>query len=1566
MQPCWSKLPGSEHDAEFLCLTEMLIESCGSPQRVRWKAPLQSLVTGEALQLLQELKKRRQECSHVKHFNTLLHQAIEQRRKEQDIAGVRGWPKANISERLSREEAARMASKAVQVLRLWKLRAFRSQHLLADVFQHHLSTFLKRRVAEPVWRLRIEPDASKPWMLLVHRRSRFVHGQQHVALTAVAVGAVTVASASRKRWRLSCAAEPAEPAIKSSFLAFPKPFVFGVATSAYQIEGAANMHGRKPSIWDEFSHKPGTTNDGATGDVACDHYHLFKEDVALMSSLNVKAYRFSISWSRILPDGTGHINEEGIKFYSDLIDSLLSAGIDPWVTLYHWDLPATLDWLGPKEPITSAFSTYARTCFKHFGDRVKNWITLNEPWCSAVLGYNTGDHAPGYTDAGECAPYIAGHNMLLAHAEAVRVFREEFADQEGQIGISLNADWRQPMESTSEDRRAARRAMDFSLGWFAQPVFHGDYPECMKETCGDRLPTFTPHESALLKGSSDFFGLNSYSANFAKVAQQPLEGSGYWNDIGVEWWHTDPDWERSDMGWPIVPWSLREILLFIQERYSPLGGIIITENGCACESEESADLDCRSDALTPVAWAGDVGRHQADMTFDDPERVRFFRAHLSAVHAAISRGADVRGYFAWSFLDNFEWAEGYAKRFGIVRVDFPTQERMLKSSARFLANVFETSGLEAPCKEEQYAGKFYNQMLLRSWHLACFDNAAHVEVALLEKHKLMEGVQAKIDHARQQLKRDCLHSRTKGLSLLEGSARLHACRQVMSFWAAIAAVEVDRRSHMRLYVLFNRSNVEGFFHIWAELSKRRQQSTSSADGVEKISERTLLAVAAPRLRVMLLLWRMGADLEAANKETPQVTEAAATQARVGKALRSQLLLRTAAQHVRQIECSLVASSLRTWRRNITECDDVSLAWKHEQELCQLVHRRRLVAEQRSSAWQAAAQHQLLCRYFCSWATCLAAAAKQRRIDVEVARNGLKKQAAECVGRLHDLQTVTGSLAGATHLSSAIRRRMRIALSLFRKNLGCAEAESDVCEKLQAARESCASLVSHRRKMEDWFVQQHHSVVAARQAAQQVARAWAVYLTLKLFRSVVVSWRISTLKAALERERQWQDMQHKAKDTSDSVEKQRAAQSKVAEVMMKSLDEGSLRLIFLRWHRLAFKERRQKQILLFRQESEARLEVRRRQQSQAELTTARYREHAFASFTAAGSVGSPSWLRLFLWDWRRAVTSTTSKRILRLWRIIASMEIFKCKRWLLEFCVQVWAALTCGSALQAMNSEWLRKRQRIRKEEQLQETLWARLAAGHVQCLLHDAFSAWRRSHQADQVRDEVKLVCEQWNDEEQAARRHHQRITWQLSCLRSWAYRSMTTVQDFEDLRDAFLAWAQEIRFAKAEAPLELSSSEVQNGPEAQQRLESLVRDSWIERSLYANARQRRNCHIALVWFAWRAAAQETRVARKRERRKRRAHVIEQQRTSEWQKCTKRLVLDSWQMVLCTNRRLWLENRRRWLQSSLEVVRPESAQANEADLRALQSSLQSDFPSSLQKLTFGNPGSEALEDLLRS
>lgn len=274
------------------------------------------------------------------------------------------------------------------------------------------------------------------------------------------------------------------------------------------------------------------------------------------------------------------------------------------------------------------------------------------------------------------------------------------------MGISLNADWRQADTESEEDKLAASRAMEFSLGWFAEPIYLGDYPKCMKEVCKDRLPEFSELEKKMLMGSSDFFGLNSYSGNFAKAPKQPFQGIGYWEDIGVEWWHTDHNWERTDMGWPVVPWSLREILLYVQEKYNPAGGIVITENGCACESEDSAELDKRPGALVPCPWDS-RRQNNLDATFDDSERVRFFRAHLSAVHAAVERGAKVWGYFAWSFLDNFEWAEGYEKRFGIVRVNFMTQERTIKSSGRFLASVFQAKCLEAPAKEEQYSGRTF-------------------------------------------------------------------------------------------------------------------------------------------------------------------------------------------------------------------------------------------------------------------------------------------------------------------------------------------------------------------------------------------------------------------------------------------------------------------------------------------------------------------------------------------------------------------------------------------------------------------------------------------------------------------------------------------------------------------------------------------------------------------------------------------------------------------------------------------------------------------------------------------
>eukprot|EP00929_Paragymnodinium_shiwhaense_P059971 TRINITY_DN29996_c0_g1_i1.p1 TRINITY_DN29996_c0_g1~~TRINITY_DN29996_c0_g1_i1.p1 ORF type:complete len:587 (-),score=104.70 TRINITY_DN29996_c0_g1_i1:569-2329(-) len=504
----------------------------------------------------------------------------------------------------------------------------------------------------------------------------------------------------------------AAPAVHDGFLDFPPGFSFGVATAAYQIEGAAAEGGRAPSIWDDFSRKTHTTEHGATGDVACDHYHRYATDVEAMSRIGVQAYRFSISWSRILPDCDDVVNEEGVQFYSDLIDALLAKGITPWVTLYHWDLPSACEakfggWLGPKEDVTTAFGAYARTCFQRFGDRVTNWITLNEPWCAAQLGFGSGDHAPGRSDQGDTEPYLAAHNMLLAHAEAVRIYREDFAfEQGGRIGLSFNTDWRQPRDGNSAaDVRAARQAIDFALGWFADPVYFGDYPSCMREACGDRLPRFSEEESRRLKGSSDFFGINSYSSNYAAPAQKDLGGGGWWQDIGVEWWHTDKDWERTDMDWPIVPWGFRELLLDIQRRYQPRDGIYVTENGCAHESDLSTDLDARAGAIEPKVWQGGDGTEDfASETFEDPKRVRFFKAHLSAVHAANAGGADVRGYFAWSLLDNFEWAYGYTKRFGIVHVDYPTQRRTIKSSGRFLAQTIQDRGFMAPRRDEQYAG----------------------------------------------------------------------------------------------------------------------------------------------------------------------------------------------------------------------------------------------------------------------------------------------------------------------------------------------------------------------------------------------------------------------------------------------------------------------------------------------------------------------------------------------------------------------------------------------------------------------------------------------------------------------------------------------------------------------------------------------------------------------------------------------------------------------------------------------------------------------------------------------
>jgi beta-galactosidase len=436
---------------------------------------------------------------------------------------------------------------------------------------------------------------------------------------------------------------------------FPTNFTWGVATSAYQIEGAVDTNGRGPTIWDVFSAQPGRILDASDGRVACDHYHRVTEDVQLMASLHIQAYRFSIAWSRILPNGTGTVNPEGVAFYNHLIDTLLAHQITPWVTLFHWDLPQALEdrydgWLDVRT--SEAFRDYAAVCYQAFGDRVQHWITLNEAWTIAVNGYGSGIHAPGHQSATE--PYIVGHNLLLAHGWAVEAFRQ--ANMSGKIGIANCGDFRFPL--TVAEQSTAERVMLFQYGWFTDPLFFGDYPSVMRERLGGRLPQFTARERELLTGSVDFLGLNYYSSLQVSTPTTPPAYTGYWTDIDA-CLSAHPEWKHNDMGWPVVPDGLRNMLVWISERYQqPV--LYVTENGSA---EHEPTL---SKALQ------DTGRQD------------YLTGHLRAAGQALERGVQLQGYFSWSLMDNFEWQFGYQRRFGLCWVDFRdgTLTRTPKGSAK--------------------------------------------------------------------------------------------------------------------------------------------------------------------------------------------------------------------------------------------------------------------------------------------------------------------------------------------------------------------------------------------------------------------------------------------------------------------------------------------------------------------------------------------------------------------------------------------------------------------------------------------------------------------------------------------------------------------------------------------------------------------------------------------------------------------------------------------------------------------------------------------------------------------
>lgn len=466
-------------------------------------------------------------------------------------------------------------------------------------------------------------------------------------------------------------------------LAFPPGFVWGAATAAYQIEGATSEDGRAPSIWDTFSRTPGAVVDGDTGDVACDHYHRYRDDVALMADLGLQAYRFSTAWPRICPE-PGRVNRAGLDFYSRLVDELLARGITPWLTLYHWDLPQVLQDQGgwTRREVVGHFTDYALAVHEALADRVRHWITLNEPWCSAFLGYAGGQHAPGLRDPR--AAVAAAHHLLLAHGSAAAAIKE--ADPAATIGLTVNPTVVDPADPTEPADRAAARRLDAVLNrTFLEPVLRGGYAVETIEAfaaVGAHLPT-EDGDLDVIATPIDVLGVNYYHG--LAVSARPSEPAvGPPGRAATERPTGDPFAEiagahvvsrglpRTAMGWEVQPDGLRRLLLRLQTDFTGPAGVamVVTENGSAFDDEVAPDGSVR-----------------------DVERTRYLDEHLRALHAAIAEGVDVRGYFAWSLLDNFEWAYGYGKRFGIVHVDYETQRRTPKASAWRYAQVARTNHL---------------------------------------------------------------------------------------------------------------------------------------------------------------------------------------------------------------------------------------------------------------------------------------------------------------------------------------------------------------------------------------------------------------------------------------------------------------------------------------------------------------------------------------------------------------------------------------------------------------------------------------------------------------------------------------------------------------------------------------------------------------------------------------------------------------------------------------------------------------------------------------------------------
>jgi beta-glucosidase len=449
---------------------------------------------------------------------------------------------------------------------------------------------------------------------------------------------------------------------------FPKGFVWGAATSAYQIEGGVDADGRGESIWDRFCHTPGKVEDGSSGEVACDHFHRWREDVGLMKDLGLRAYRFSISWPRVLPEGRGTVNAKGLDFYSRLVDALLEAGITPFATLFHWDLPQRLQDEGgwPKRATADAFLDYVEAATRRLGDRVRHWITHNEPWCASLLSHQVGRHAPGWTDWP--AALAASHHLLLSHGNAVPIVRAN--SPRAEVGITLNLTPAEPASSSRADRDACRHFDGYFNRWFLDPLHGRHYPADMVAdyAAAGRLPAewsslVRPGDLATIAVPTDFLGVNYY--NRAVVRSEVPEADNLPRTVFLA-----PESEWTEMGWEVHPDGLYQILCRLHFDYGPRR-IFVTENGASWTDEPEPGGRVR----------------------DDRRRV-FVKEHLRAARRAIDAGVPLDGYFVWSLLDNFEWDRGYSQRFGIVWVDYATQQRLPKDTALWYRRVIQENTAE--------------------------------------------------------------------------------------------------------------------------------------------------------------------------------------------------------------------------------------------------------------------------------------------------------------------------------------------------------------------------------------------------------------------------------------------------------------------------------------------------------------------------------------------------------------------------------------------------------------------------------------------------------------------------------------------------------------------------------------------------------------------------------------------------------------------------------------------------------------------------------------------------------